>query len=59
MPDPPVSRIGRREGGCSGRRRIEEEEEGKRRGKREREREDGRARSARNLFLRVSDAGTI
>lgn len=26
---------------------------------REREREDGRARSARNLFLRVSDAGTI
>lgn len=54
MPDPPVSRIGQEgEGGeYSGRRRIEEEGE-------EREREDGRARSARNLFLRVSDAGTI
>lgn len=50
MPDPPVSRIGR--GGGSGRREDRKEEE-------EGEREDGRARSARNLFLRVSDAGTI
>ena len=54
MPDPPVSRIGRREGGCRGRRGIEEEEEGKRRGKRERERERMGEHVARVIYFYVS-----
>lgn len=51
MPD--VSRIGVGEGGDT----VEGGEEEA--GKREREREDGRARSARNLFLRVLGRCTI